>query len=149
MGKRLLTVLAVVAFMSAAVLLSLSVAADVPEVITLKSTLWKEHTKSAVTFHHKKHSAEYKIACTECHHVYKDGKNVWKEGDPVKKCQECHTEPTVTGEMKLPPDQKKLNLKLAFHNDCQECHKQLKMKDRVKYAKIPTTCAQCHPIEKK
>jgi hypothetical protein len=147
MGKRLVTVLAVVAFMSGVVLLSLSKAANVPDVITLQSTLWKTHTKSAVVFPHKKHSAEYKIACTECHHVYKDGKNVWKEGDPVKKCEVCHTEPTVVGEMGLPPAKKKLNLKLAFHDDCLKCHRELKMKDRVKYAKIPVTCTQCHPVK--
>ncbi|MFP3869518.1 MAG: cytochrome c3 family protein [Syntrophobacteria bacterium] len=149
MGKRLLTVLAVAAFMSGAVFLSLSGAADVPDVITLEDTLWSEHTKSPVTFFHKKHSEEYSIACDECHHVYKDGENVWKEGDPVQKCHECHTEPTVTGERRLSEEQQKLNLKLAFHNNCMGCHRELKMQDREKYKDIPTMCSQCHPMEKK
>ena len=130
--------------------LGLSGAADqkVPDNITLKSTLWKEHTKSAVEFSHKKHSEEYGAKCVDCHHVYKDGKNVWKEGDKVQKCQECHNEPTVTGEKKLPEDQQKLNLKLAFHGNCVDCHKELKKKDKAKYGKIPTTCLNCHPKEK-
>lgn len=122
--------------------------AEVPAVITLKATLWSEYTKSPVTFSHKKHSAEYKVACSECHHKYEDGKNVWNEGDPVQKCQECHTERTIKGEKQLPPEKQKLNLKLAFHNNCQGCHKKLKMKDREKYADIPTTCAECHPPKK-
>ncbi|MBW1981720.1 MAG: cytochrome c3 family protein [Deltaproteobacteria bacterium] len=151
MGRKTLIVLAIAAFLSGAVFLSLSGAADapkVPDVISLKSTLWTTHTKSAVEFHHKNHIEKYKIACTECHHHYEGGKNVWKEGDPVKKCQDCHNEPTVKGEMKLPPDKKKLNLKLAFHNNCIGCHKKLKKEDRKKYAKIPTTCAKCHPKKK-
>ncbi len=122
--------------------------AEVPAVIALKATLWSEHTKSPVTFSHKKHSAEYKVACSECHHKYEDGKNVWNEGDPVQKCQECHTERTIKGEKQLPPEKQKLNLKLAFHNNCQGCHKKLKMKDREKYADIPTTCVECHPRKK-
>ncbi len=122
--------------------------AEVPAVITLKATLWSEHTKSPVTFSHKKHSAEYKVACSECHHKYEDGKNVWNEGDPIQKCQECHTEPTIKGEKQLAPEKQKLNLKLAFHNNCQGCHKKLKMKDREKYADIPTTCTECHPPKK-
>ena len=150
MGKRFLTVLAVAVLMCSVAFLGLSGAAEqkVPEEIIIKSTLWKDHTKSAVDFNHKKHQEDYKIKCTECHHVYKDGKNVWKKGDEVKKCQECHNEPTIKGEKKLPEAQQKLNLKIAFHDNCLECHKELKKKDKAKYDKIPTTCIQCHPKEK-
>ena len=150
MGRRLLIVLAVAVLMCSVALLGWSGAAEqqVPDKMTIKSTLWKEHTKSGVEFFHKKHSAEYGAKCVDCHHVYKDGKNTWKEGDKVQKCQECHNEPTVTGEKKLSEAQQKLNLKLAFHNNCQGCHKDLKKKDKAKYGKIPTTCIQCHPKEK-
>jgi hypothetical protein len=116
---------------------------EVPETITIQSTLWPQVTKGPVTFSHKKHAGEYKVTCTECHHVYKEGKNEWKEGDKVQKCQECHNEPTIQQEKKLPPDQQKLNLKLAFHNNCQECHK--KYKKEHTDSKIPVTCAGCHP----
>ena len=150
MGKRLLTILAVIAFMSAVVLLGLSAAEqEVPDVVVIKAELWKNHTKSPVTLSHKKHSEEYGGKCVECHHVFKDGKNVWKEGDKVQKCMECHNEPTIKGEKKLPKDKQKLNLKLAFHNNCQGCHKKLKKQDKKKYAKIPTTCIKCHPKKKK
>ncbi|RLA93484.1 MAG: hypothetical protein DRG83_20930 [Deltaproteobacteria bacterium] len=118
-----------------------------PATIELYSPLWKTHKKSAVMFFHEKHAKEYKVSCTECHHVYKDGKNVWKEGMEVKKCEACHNEPTVKGEKKLSPELQKKNLKLAFHNNCIGCHKKLK-KENPK-TKAPTTCSKCHPKKKK
>ena len=148
MGKRLLTVLAVIAFLSGVVFSSLGGAADkqeAPATIEILSKLWKDHTKGPVKFEHKKHQEDYKIKCVECHHVIKDGKNVWKEGDKVQLCMECHNEPTIKGEKKLPKDKQKLNLKLAYHGNCQGGHKDLKKKDKAKYGKIPTTCIQCHP----
>jgi hypothetical protein len=150
MGKRFLTVLAVAVLMCTVAFWGLSGASEqkAPDNITIKATLWKDHTKSPVEFSHKKHAEDYGGKCAECHHVYKDGKNTWKEGDKVQKCQECHNEPTVTGEKKLPEAQQKLNLKLAFHGNCQGCHRDLKKKDKAKYGKIPTTCIQCHPKEK-
>ena len=152
MGKRLLTVLVVVVFMSGAALSGLVGAADkqeAPETMDLLSTLWSEHTKGPVKFSHKKHHDEYKINCAECHHVYEDGKNIWKEGDKVQKCMECHNEPTIKGEKKLPKDKQKLNLKLSYHTNCQGCHKKLKKEDKKKYGKIPTTCIKCHTKSKK
>ena len=124
------------------------VAADnkAPDVLTIKAALWPTPTKAAVEFTHKKHAEEYKIACTDCHHKFDAGKNVWKEGDPVDKCDKCHTEPTIQGEKKLPPDQQKLNLKIAFHDNCQGCHQKLK-KDKPD-TKAPVTCTGCHPAQK-
>jgi hypothetical protein len=106
-------------------------AVDVPDEVKIYESAIKDHKKGPVIFAHKKHSAEYKVACTECHHVYKDGKNVWKEGDPVQKCSACHD-----------PEQKKDNaekLQLAFHKNCQGCHKALKGKE-APYKK----CNDCH-----
>ncbi len=118
-------------------------AQQAPDEITIKPALWPSLTKTAVVFSHKKHAQEYKVACNQCHHIYKDGKNTWKEGDAVEKCDKCHTDATIQGEAKLPPDQKKLNLKLAFHNNCTPCHKKLKAEKPE--SKAPTTCAGCHP----
>jgi Class III cytochrome C family len=118
-------------------------AAEAPDEITIKSALWPSPTKTAPQFTHKKHATEHKVACNECHHVYKDGKNVWKEGDQVDKCAKCHDEPTIQAEKKLPPDQQKKNLKLAFHNNCIPCHQKLKKENPA--TKAPVTCAQCHP----
>lgn len=93
----------------------------------------KEKKKTPVVFAHGKHK-EFK--CTQCHHEYKDGKNVWKEGQEVKKCGECHKEKK---EGKLP------KLEKAFHNQCVKCHKDLK-KEKKKHG--PTACTKCHPKKK-
>lgn len=119
------------------------VADDIKDVIKIQSSLWPNPTKGPVEFTHKKHAETYKVACDKCHHVYKDGKNVWKQGDDVKRCQACHNEPTIEGEKRLSPDLQKLNLKLAFHTNCQECHKELKKSDKA--GKAPVTCTGCHP----
>ena len=58
--------------------------------MTLNSKVYPKHTKALVMFSHKKHNVDYKITCTDCHHVIKDGKNVWKEGDAIEKCTACH-----------------------------------------------------------
>jgi len=144
--RKLVSYLAIGAvFMFSAALLALA-AQQAPTEITLKPALWPSLTKAAVKFSHKKHAEDYKIACDQCHHIYKDGKNTWKQGDEVQACDKCHTEATQQGEMKLPPDQKKLNLKFAFHTNCQPCHRKAKADNPE--SKAPTTCAGCHPGEK-
>jgi hypothetical protein len=113
-----------------------------PAEIVILSPLWKDHTRPGVGFTHENHEKKYKIACDECHHVYENGKNVWKEGMPVLKCEVCHNEGTVKGETKLPPDVKKKNLKLAFHGNCRDCHRKLKRENSE--SKAPTVCSKCH-----
>jgi len=142
MSKRLLTTLIVTVFVGAVTLFA---AQQAPDTLVIQSKLWNKHTKSAVTLSHKKHSTEYNNKCIDCHHIIKDGKNVWKEGDEVQKCMECHNESTIKGEKKLSKDKQKLNLKLSYHSNCQGCHKKLKKQDKKKYSKIPTTCVKCHP----
>ncbi|NSW85166.1 MAG: cytochrome c3 family protein [Syntrophobacteraceae bacterium] len=144
-GKYFTSAVAVVALVFAAALVAIAVDKG-PDVMSIKAGLWPTPTKAPVEFTHKKHYEDHKIACADCHHVYKDGKNVWKEGDPVEKCEKCHTEPTIQGEKKLPPDQQKLNLKIAFHDNCQGCHQKLKKENPE--TKAPVTCAQCHPAQK-
>jgi hypothetical protein len=140
---KLVSCLAIAAvFMFSAALLAIA-AQQAPDEITLKPALWPSLTKAPVKLSHKKHAEDYKVACDQCHHVMKDGKNVWKKGDEVQTCDKCHNEATVQGEMKLSPEQKKLNLKLAFHKNCQDCHK--KAKAEKSDSKAPTTCAGCHP----
>ncbi|MFH0810505.1 MAG: cytochrome c3 family protein [Pseudomonadota bacterium] len=101
-----------------------SAAQKAPDTISLKGA-----TKGAVEFTHKKH-VDLKTACADCHHVYKDGKNVWKQGDPVQKCDACH---------KTGP--KPIALKDAFHNNCWKgCH----VKEKKAGKPAPTTCTECH-----
>ncbi|MBN1226750.1 MAG: cytochrome c3 family protein [Deltaproteobacteria bacterium] len=117
-------------------------AADVPDTIKMESKVYPKHTKSIVTFPHKKHAVDKKIACTECHHVFEDGKNVWKEGDEVKKCDACHSETKKPSDLKV---SKAENIKrfhyTAIHANCRGCHSDLKKKNE---ATGPTTCNDCH-----
>jgi len=109
-------------------------AADVPETITIENSGYKKDKKGPVSFSHKKHHDEYKVACSDCHHVYKDGKNVWKEGDPVKKCSECHDPLKKQGKVK--------KLQNAYHRNCKNCHKALQKEGKP--AGPFKKCNDCH-----
>jgi len=100
------------------------------DIVISSKEVFKEPKKTPVTFSHPKHK-EFK--CTECHHEYKDGKNVWQEGQEVKKCYACH---------KLEAQDKIVALQKAYHDKCQSCHKKLK-KEKKKAG--PTACSKCHP----
>ncbi len=82
-----------------------------------------------MAFPHSNHK-EYK--CTECHHDYKGGKNVWREGQEVALCNACHPLETKVEIM---------SLEKAYHDKCQGCHKKLK-KEKKKTG--PTSCSKCH-----
>jgi len=134
MKKRILAtnilILAGLVFFVAGVLNAAGVVTP-PTDITINNQGYKNITKGPVLFHHQKHSSDYKVACTECHHVYKDGKNVWKQGDEVKKCSVCHDPEKA--------QDKVLSLQNAYHTDCKECHKK-----SGKDTAPSTKCNGCH-----
>ena len=107
-------------------------AADAPDEILLG---YAQEKKGPVKFHHKKHQTDYKIACADCHHVYKDGKNVWKQGDPVQKCSACHDLKEKKGNAD--------KLQNAFHKNCKDCHKKEVEEGKVKNAPFKK-CNECH-----
>ena len=108
-------------------------AADMPDKITVNTEGYKKDKKGSVEFSHMKHSSDYGVACSECHHEYTDGKNTWKQDDPVKKCAECHDANENQGEAK--------KLMTAFHKNCKDCHKEAVKEGK----KAPTSkCNDCH-----
>jgi hypothetical protein len=117
-------------FLSASIL----IAADVPVAITLEGKDYKKDKKGPVKFTHQKHNVDYKIACVECHHVIKDGKNTWKEGDEVQKCSACHDPKKKKGKV--------MKLQNAYHRNCKNCHKALK-KEGKKTGPFKK-CNDCH-----
>jgi hypothetical protein len=137
MRKRILFLSAVIASMALFAGVGFIVATDVPDELSIKSDAFPKFKKGAVKFSHKKHNMDYKVACNECHHVYDGGKNVYKEGDPVQKCQACHDPVKSEGEVK--------KLMLAFHGNCQGCHKELKKAG--KNTGPTTKCNDCHEKE--
>ncbi|MBI5251608.1 MAG: cytochrome c3 family protein [Desulfomonile tiedjei] len=92
--------------------------------------VFKEKKKAPVNFSHPKHKA---LKCIDCHHEYKDGKNVWQEGQEVKKCGACH---------KFEAQDKIVKLEKAYHDQCINCHKKFKAEKKTTG---PTACAKCHP----
>jgi hypothetical protein len=111
----------------------------VPEDIIIENEGYKSKRKGPVPFSHQDHFESYDVACTECHHEYKDGKNVWQEGHPVKKCHECHSPLKSEGKVK--------KLKLAFHKNCKNCHKDLAKEGITKDAPYKK-CGDCHQKKK-
>ena len=70
-----------------------------------------------ISFSHKRHSEEYNIECTECHH-----------NGSLQKCGACHKKKDIGSVM---------NLKSAFHQQCHECHNR---------TKGPKNCYGCHEM---
>ena len=110
------------------------IASDVPDDVSIENDGYKKDKKGPVALSHLKHNQEYKVVCVACHHVYEDGKNIWKEGDPTQKCSECHDP--------LKKQEEVLKLQLAYHKNCKSCHKKAIVdgKKDAPYKK----CTGCH-----
>ncbi len=144
-NKRLL-VTAIIGIATLFLAAALYAGSTAPDVIKMQNDY--EHTKGIVEFTHKKHVAEYKAGCGDCHH---DENNKpladLKEGDNVQKCIECHNKPGEKPKGKNAPKLSKSE-KLqyhaeAIHDNCKGCHKDFNKKNKTKAA--PTTCTKCHP----
>lgn len=115
-----------------------------PDTVLMNSKVYEEHKMALVTFPHKKHAIDTKLACIECHHVYKDGKNTWKEGDIVQKCESCHSKAKANSDeaAKMSKQEKIAAFHYtAIHQNCRNCHKQRKSDN---LSSGPTSCKQCH-----
>jgi hypothetical protein len=87
--------------------------------------------KPPVRFSHRVHEAR-QVACTQCHHEYQGRRNVWREGQPVKQCRDCHGSR---------PQAHRLDLKNAYHRQCKGCHLRLSQQRRQAG---PIECQGCH-----
>ena len=119
--------------------LTLSVLIAQPEKITLNNIeAFKTKERPAVEFPHGIHM-EGDLDCTDCHHNYKDGKNILneddlEEGSSSVKCAGCHA-----GE-----NENNYNLRQAFHKQCMGCHRKL---DKAGKKTGPRLCGECHPLK--
>jgi len=111
-----------------------------PDEVMIENEGYKTDKKGPVKLTHKKHNEEYKVACTDCHHDYQDGKkNVWTKEMPVKKCKDCHDpkETVKKGDAKI------YKLNLGYHKNCKTCHKKIVKEDPAKKAPFKK-CTGCH-----
>lgn len=106
-----------------------------PEVIEIYSTAYEEHKRGPVKLGHLKHFAEYNAACTDCHHDYQDGINIWTPSDPVQSCASCHDPEGTKGEVK--------KLQTAYHTNCKNCHREMVEAEKSEDAPYKT-CSGCH-----
>jgi class III cytochrome C family protein len=108
--------------------------APLPESILISNKGYKSDKKGGVTLTHALHVSKYGVPCAGCHHDYRDGKNVWKQGDPVKPCAECHDPLKKQGDV--------MKLQNSYHKNCKGCHKDLSKEGKKTgpYKK----CSECH-----
>jgi len=112
---------------------------EIPEEIILDSDIYETNRKGPVTFSHMNHAEDYELECIQCHHEYKDGKNIWKEGNPVKKCSSCHDPSKNQGNAR--------KLSVAYHKNCKGCHKNLVIEQGSTDAPYKK-CYDCHELKK-
>lgn len=142
MKKRSILTLTIVA-LGVVFLFSVVHASGPADEMTMNSPVFEKHTKSLVTFTHKKHNVDYKIPCADCHHIYEGGKNVWTEDKPAAKCTTCHKEAKAPKGEKMPKaDKIKKYYYDAIHANCAGCHKDLKKAGKPTG---PVSCKECHP----
>ena len=109
-------------------------AADVSEKLAIENSGYQKDKKGPVNLEHRKHSKDYKLACTECHHEYDEkGQNTWQEGQAVKKCKECHDPVAKKGKV--------MKLQNTFHKNCKTCHIEVTKGGKKAPHKI---CKECH-----
>ena len=80
--------------------------------ITLPKT---GHRKPPIRFSHKEHIEKYNTECIDCHHTHTN-----------EKCTNCH---------KMKEQGAIINLKSAFHQQCNDCHRK---------TAGPQACGGCH-----
>ncbi|MFH1594874.1 MAG: cytochrome c3 family protein [Pseudomonadota bacterium] len=102
-----------------------------PATSTLAIPVRGPRQKPPVSFSHRVHE-QRRVACQRCHHEYQGRRNVWKQGQPVKKCLACHG---------LSPQARRPDVKNALHRQCKGCHLQLRRQGRQAG---PIACRDCH-----
>ena len=107
---------------------------EAPDEVAIENEGYKADRKGPVALSHKKHFEEYQVQCNACHHEYSDGENVWKLGDPVKKCIDCHKP--------VKEEAEGLDLKKAFHDNCKNCHKEAQANGNMNAPSMK--CNDCH-----
>ena len=92
------------------------------------NSVFEHPERIPVLFRHDEHNENADIDdCSECHHIYEDGKKIEDESSEDQYCSDCH-EMKASGSVPA--------LMKAFHLNCKGCH--LDQKEG------PVTCGECH-----
>jgi len=102
-------------------------------VIIIDNNGYHENRRGPVKFPHLKHAEDYKISCWQCHHVYKDDKNVYTPWGKTDRCITCHDP--------LKKQENAMMLQTSYHLSCKKCHEAMKIyKDNPEDYRKCTTC---------
>lgn len=125
-------------FIAGIIVLALSIlSAQSDKMVLNNKDTFKVKERPPVEFPHGLHM-EGELECTDCHHFYRNGKNVLdestlEEGNSRIKCSNCHRRKKI---------RRRYNLRDAFHLQCMGCHGKLK---KVGKKTGPGLCGECHP----
>ncbi len=104
---------------------------EAPDEVMIDNEGYKRKVHGPVKLTHLVHVEDFGLECDQCHHDFKEGENVWEEGDPVKKCVVCHNPKKKQGNVH--------RLVFAYHFNCKNCHKE--------NDSGPIECKECHTKE--
>lgn len=98
------------------------------DITVVDNTVFDNPQRPAAVFIHDEHNETAELEeCSECHHIYEDGKKVEDESSEDQRCSDCHEQ---NGSDDMP------QLMNAFHANCKGCH--------LAQKKGPLTCGECH-----
>jgi len=98
------------------------------DMTVVDNSVFNNPQRISSVFKHDEHNDAAGIEdCSECHHVYEDGKKLEDESSEDQSCSECHG---------MEASGNKPALMKAFHLNCKECH--------LKVGKGPIMCGECH-----
>jgi hypothetical protein len=118
----------VVGTLAAVAVMSAAVVGSQENLTVLRSDAFPRPQRPPVAFAHDAHNEKAGIdACSECHHVYLDGKRVDDESSEDKACSDCHA---------LGDSGRRPGLMKAYHLNCKGCHQARKQG--------PVMCGECH-----
>lgn len=120
-------------------LLLMPVVAAAMEAATIpddKAVIIYKSKKGVVTFNHYLHATLRVTQCGSCHHTH-------EEGQPIKRCSECHKKKKtmIEGFSVIAPKNSK-----AYHTRCKGCHKYTL--EELEKPAGPTKCKLCHIKQK-
>lgn len=111
-----------------AVLLMLATAYSQDEMTHIDNRSFANPQRTASVFPHDTHNESAGIEeCSECHHLYEEGKKLEDESSEDQRCADCHEARAVDG---------RPGLRNAFHGNCKGCH--------AAAGKGPIMCGECH-----
>jgi hypothetical protein len=92
------------------------------------NSVFKDPERISSLFRHDEHNDNADLEdCSECHHIYEDGKKIEDESSEDQYCSDCHA---LKASGSIPA------LMKAFHMNCKGCH--------VEQEQGPVTCGECH-----